>query len=86
MMNTAASFSRRGKTGTESVRIIKYARDLIRWLDIHPMKDDPNAFAWIRHVKKNGKYEVLANCHVTEILKEVARKVRLDEPVNPHAF
>jgi len=72
-----------GKTGPRRVRIIDYTKDFVRWLDSHPLKDNPNAFVW---VKNNGKNEMLSYASISSMLRRSKRKSGITKKVNPHAF
>jgi site-specific recombinase XerD len=73
-----------GKTGQRRVRIIEYSRDLLNWLDIHPLRNDPEAYVWISLGKNNKR--VISYVEVELILKKLAKKIGLTKKVNPHAF
>lgn len=73
-----------GKTGQRRVRIIEYTKDLLNWLDIHPLRNDPEAYVWIS-LGKNTK-GLISYVEVELILKKLAKKIGLSKKVNPHAF
>jgi len=74
-----------GKTGSRRVRVLKYVKELSEWLDIHPLKKNPEAFVWItlENPKRNS---ALSYTTVSLLLKSLAKKVGITKPVNPHAF
>jgi len=74
-----------GKTGSRRVRLIEYAKDLTNWLDIHPLKRDPEAFVWI-NLGNKGRLELLRYNTVNYLLKYLAKKVGITKRVNPHSF
>ena len=42
-----------GKTGMRRVRLIFSVPYLATWLDVHPQKDNPDAYVWIAQGKRN---------------------------------
>jgi len=72
-----------GKTGWRRVRVIEYSKDLLKWLDIHPLKNNPEAYIWVTQF--NPK-KVLTPNGVNQILKNLAKKAGITKPVHPHAF
>jgi integrase/ribosomal protein L40E len=74
-----------GKTGSRRVRIIEHAKDLTNWLDIHPLKNNPEAFVWITTGNRN-KYELLSYNSIRFIIEKLAKKAGITKRVNPHSF
>jgi integrase/ribosomal protein L40E len=72
-----------GKTGWRRVRIIDYSKDLLNWLDIHPLKNDQNAHVWIN--LENLK-DLISPSAVNKILKNSAKKCNISKPIHAHAF
>lgn len=72
-----------GKTGWRRVRIIEYSKDLLKWLDSHPLKSDPEAYVWVS-LENFGK--VVSPNAVNRLLKNLARKTGIVKCVHPHAF
>ena len=70
-----------GKTGMRQVIILFSWPYLLQWMNIHPQKNEPNAFLW---VKRNGKPMLYAD--VRKRLQNLARKAKIRKPVNPHLF
>jgi len=70
-----------GKTGTRPIFLIESAPYLSRWLEIHPSKDDRNAFLFVTmaHNNKGRLFNLLA---VTKQYKKICEKVKLDKPTN----
>lgn len=65
-----------GKTGPRRVRMIKYTRDLVGWLDKHPLKDNPEAPVWIS-LGYNTKNNLISYAEVEILLKRLAVKIGL---------
>lgn len=74
-----------GKTGYRRVRILKYAKELAEWLDIHPLKKNPEAFLWITLENPKGD-QPLSYTTVSLLFKKLAKKSGISKSVNPHAF
>ncbi|MFH8080465.1 MAG: site-specific integrase [Candidatus Aenigmatarchaeota archaeon] len=73
-----------GKTGMRRVRIIEYVKELENWLDVHSLRNDPEAYVWISLGK--NKRGLITYVQVESILKKLAEKVGIKKRVNPHAF
>jgi site-specific recombinase XerD len=74
----------KGKTGSRRVRIIKYAKELLHWLDVHPLKNDPESYVWIS-LGVNTKNQLVSYVGIEYVLKRLAKKVGITKKVNPHA-
>jgi integrase len=75
----------RGKTGYRPVRIVESDPLLTAWLNMHPLKDNPNAPLWILigDRNKNKRMEYRA---VRALVLRLAKKARLKKRVYPHLF
>ena len=71
-----------GKTGWRRVRIIDYSKDLLKWLDSHPTKNDPESFLWID--PKTGKR--INPSKANALLKKLKEKSGITKKVYPHAL
>jgi len=71
-----------GKTGWRRVRIMDYSKDLLKWLDSHPSKQDPESYVWIRPDNNQRVTPGFANY----LLKELAKKAGIAKRVHAHAF
>jgi site-specific recombinase XerD len=74
-----------GKTGWRRVRIIASCPALSSWLQIHPFKDDPEAFVWIVIGTRNN-HELMGYQAVVRMLRKLAKKAGVNKRVNPHSF
>lgn len=72
-----------GKTGSRRIRAIDYTKDLIKWLDSHPLKEDSEAFVWMKFGNKN---ELVGYASITSMLRSAREKSGITKAVNPHAF
>jgi site-specific recombinase XerD/uncharacterized OB-fold protein len=73
-----------GKTGSRRIRLVLSAPKLASWIENHPNKSNRESYVWVNLEKDNGN--PLCYRRVSNILKEVAEKVGIKKPVNPHAF
>jgi len=73
-----------GKTGFRPIRIVYASYYLKKWLEAHPLKDNPDAPLWI-NTKGNTKNQ-LSHQRLYEILFKTAKKAGLAKKVNPHNF
>jgi integrase len=74
----------KGKTGARRVRIIKYAKELLAWLDVHPEKNNPEAYVWVSLGR--NKNELLSYMEIREILRRLGKRAGMTKKVNPHSF
>lgn len=59
--------------------------DLATWLDIHPYRDDPEAYLFVSIGKRNHGKPVCYTS-VVSMLRKAAKKCGITKPVNPHSF
>jgi len=74
-----------GKTGGRRVRILLSQAELASWMNIHPLRNDPNAPLWIT-LGTNSRNSILKYRTACEILKETARRAGIRKRVYPHLF
>jgi site-specific recombinase XerD len=72
-----------GKTGPRRVRIIAAAPALASWLNIHPLRNDPNAPLWVA-MGTTSRYEPLSYDGMRVLLRRLARKAGLNKRVYTH--
>ncbi len=78
-----------GKTGARRVRIVGAAPALLKWIEEHPDKGNPEAYLWSRLPSHNNPRWInrpLSYGVVCRILRELAKKAGVKKKVNPHAF
>ncbi len=71
-----------GKTGWRRIRILDYSRDLLRWLDSHPFKHDPESYVWIR---PENNQRITPN-FTNYLLRKLAKKAGITKNVHAHAL
>jgi site-specific recombinase XerD len=74
-----------GKTGRRRVRIIASAPAVAGWLQVHPIKDNPDAFVWVS-MATNYQHEWLTYGGLNALLRELAKRSKVAKRVNPHSF
>jgi len=74
-----------GKTGMRRLRLVSSVPYLIRWLDVHPKKDDPNAPMWV-NVGYPNHGSVMNYYSLSIQLKKIAKKAGIKKRVYPHLF
>jgi integrase len=72
-----------GKTGPRRVRVIAASPAIASWLNIHPLREDPNAYLWVG-TGTVGRYEFLNYDGARALLKRLALKAGLNKRVYTH--
>lgn len=75
----------KGKTGPRRIRLVSSVPRLSIWIEHHPQKDNPESPLWINTGTTNHE-EAMMYQTARKILKDLARKINLNKPVNPHSF
>lgn len=84
-----------GKTGQRRIPIIKSVAPLKKWLEKHPLKDDPNSFVWIKTNERKGNFrthgtreinEILCYSSIKKIIHTQFRTAKINKRANPHMF
>lgn len=71
-----------GKTGYRRIRLVSSVPYLAEWLNMHPLKDNPEAWVWI----SPNDFRRLPYNSLRTILRNIAEKSGIKKKVNPHAF
>jgi len=72
-----------GKTGPRRVRVIAAAPALASWLNIHPLRSDPNAPLWVG-IGTVGRYEPLDYNGARALLRRLAKNACLNKRLYSH--
>jgi len=75
-----------GKTGKRRIRLIDSVPDLMLYLNMHPLRDDPNAPLFITDRKYDGNYRRLNEQTVNNMLNSLVERAGIKKNVYPHAF
>lgn len=74
-----------GKTGMRRVRIIFSVPYLAAWLDIHPQKNNPDAYLWIM-IRGKDDGQQLQYAGFRKLIKTLAEKAGIKKRVYNHLF
>ena len=70
-----------GKTGKRQIYLVKSVSMLSRWLDLHPLKEQPDAALWL-NLSNRRRHEPW-NCRACECaLESLARKAALQRGID----
>ena len=75
-----------GKTGKRSPEVIRSLKHILKWIEIHPQKDDKEAYLWLKYRGQGVSGRRICNLVLNRILKEIFKKVDLKKKSNPHWF
>ena len=76
-----------GKTGMRSVRLIAAAPYLLSWMNLHPLRDDPDSPVWLELRARKGRARKAINYkNASILLKRLAKRVGIKKRVHPHLF
>ncbi|MHC1567680.1 MAG: tyrosine-type recombinase/integrase [Candidatus Syntropharchaeia archaeon] len=73
-----------GKTGMRRIRVVSSVPYLATWINMHPMRNNPEAPLWIS--LSSGRKKPLLYHSFTKILSDIARKAGIKKRVYPHLF
>lgn len=76
---------RDGKTGARDIALISSVSHLTQWLNIHPLRNEPNAPLFVGLGARNH-HERLAGHSVRKILRGITKRAGLEKRVHPHLF
>ena len=74
-----------GKTGMRRIRLVASVPALSAWLNVHPFKDDKEAWLWCGLSPVN-KGERLSYDGLKNMLSDIAKKAGIKKHVNPYNF
>ena len=73
-----------GKTGQRNIRLINSVPYLQSWLQVHPFRDDPNAFMWYN--MQAHKWAEVNRQTLSRIIVRAGKKAEIKKRVHPHVF
>jgi integrase len=73
-----------GKTGHRTPRVIQSDPYLTTWLNMHPMRDDPDAPLWVTIGERQGGRMKYGSFRA--LLLRLVKKARLKKRIHPHLF
>ncbi len=74
-----------GKTGQRRVRLITSVHYLRYWLELHPVKENPESYLWVRTNPRNKGCPMKYNGFM-RIFKTLKSRTGITKPTNFHAF
>jgi len=75
----------KGKTGERRIRLVSSVPYLLRYIDVHPYKDDLNAPLWVK-IGHPGKGEHVNYNTFSAQIKKIAKKAGVKKRVHMHLF
>lgn len=76
-----------GKTGRRPIRLISSVPDLQAWINLHPLKNDPNAPLFVTSRKKGTtEFRRLNERTVDNLFKRLGSYTGAGKRTNPHSF
>jgi len=69
-----------GKVGRDNARVITSAPLLASWLNIHPLRNNPDAPVWVT-LNRKGEYRQITYNAVRSMLKDCAKRAGIDKRV-----
>ena len=77
----------KGKTGQRRIPLYVCTAYISNWINIHPFKDNPEAYLWCTLYSPNWKAnESIGRRLTVQMLRNVAKKAGVNKRVNPHTF
>lgn len=73
-----------GKTGERTIPLYWSKVALLRWLEVHPYRNEGNAPVWIG--QRDDAQEQLSYASAKKSLQHNAQRAGIAKPINPHAF
>ncbi len=75
----------KGKTGMRRIRLVASVPALSAWLNVHPDKDDKDAWLWCG-ISNTNRGERLSYLGLTKLLNNIAKRVGINKKIHPHLF
>ncbi|MEM4368438.1 MAG: site-specific integrase [Candidatus Anstonellales archaeon] len=72
-----------GKTGHRTPRVVFSSPHLTAWLNIHPLRNNPNSPLWVLHGTTKEKMDYSA---YRALVKRLAKKAKIKKRIYPHLF
>ncbi len=75
-----------GKSGARKIRIVLSVPYLTKWINVHPMKDDPESPLWIYISKANSFGKPMTYAGFNNILRKRVKQSGLTKRIHSHIF
>jgi len=67
------------------IPMMETPNNLIRWLELHPKKDDPESSLWLSHSTKTFG-EQLKRSSINSRFRELKKEIGINKPISPKSF
>lgn len=74
-----------GKTGMRRIRVVSCVPYLAAWIDMHPLRDNPDSPLWVSLATNNRNKPILYHSFNT-LLSKLAKKAGIKKRIHPHIF
>ena len=75
-----------GKSGTRRVRVIACVQAIATWLELHPCKDNPDAYLFVRKYQRKENPVPFRYEYAAKIISTLADAAGIKKRVHPHLF
>jgi site-specific recombinase XerD/ribosomal protein L40E len=75
----------KGKTGMRRIRLVASVPHLAAWIEMHPLRDNPNASLWIAIGTRNRNKPILYRTFVQHLV-EIGQKAGIKKRMYPYLF
>jgi integrase/ribosomal protein L40E len=79
------SFTVDGKTGQRQCFLVASVPSLIQWLEVHPQKNDSNAWLWAKQTHKTNTARLTNNGLRLQLIL-ISKRTKITKPIFPHSF
>ena len=80
-----AYISEHGKEGIGILRIIDSYPYMLRWLNVHPLKNDPEAFVFV-NLGNTNRYQQWKPATVNKMLRIKCKELKINKPITCYSF
>jgi len=75
----------RGKTGMRRVRVVRAASLIRKWLEVHPLRENPDAPLWVG-VRGQNRQRIMTRDAIARMLSRAAVRAGIKKRIHPHLF
>ncbi len=75
----------KGKTGERRVRVVSSSSALVKWIEMHPDKENKDAPLWV-NLSTNYEKKGITYQGISQRIKKIAKEAGIDKNVTPHVF
>jgi integrase/recombinase XerD len=74
-----------GKTGVRTIFLTRSLPNILKWLDVHPTKEDVNSFLWV-NMSNYAKYEPMKHRATSKAVAQCIKRAGINKKCNLHWF